>query len=224
MRYTYYYKKYEHSKLATFISSLQGSFWGAIFFSLLPTMPLFVIGVNSDIPELLIASGAITLVLTISIYFINTDKLAQKRFKKKFEKKGKKLLIQHYVLAAQDVLNKEKRKTQKTFKSNLKKFKSQVSKIISNYISEHGASFIVEALKTSTIPPNVHNVIGPSILAYIIYYTLENNCILFNLCTQEEIISEFTKFIRSDSFNRIERIMDIKNSVIHNMLKKNKKI
>lgn len=224
MRYTYYYKKYEHSKLATFISKLQGSFLGAVFFGMLPALPMMIIGINQDIPELIGVYTIVFIVTTIFIFCINTDKLAERRYKKKFEKKGKNLLIQHYVLAAQDVLNKEKRKTQKTFKSNLKKFKAQVSKIIDDYISIHGASFIAETLKTHTIPPNVHNAIGTRILAYILYYTFENNCVLFSLYAEEKIILELIKFIKSDSFNRIESIMDIKNAVAYNLLKGHKKI
>ena len=87
MRYRYYYKKYEHSKLATFISALQGSFWGAVFFGMLPALPIMIIGINQDIPALIGVYVIVLIITTVLIMRINTDKLAERAYNKKNNRK-----------------------------------------------------------------------------------------------------------------------------------------
>lgn len=87
MRYRYHYTEYQHSKLATFISGLQGSFLGAIAFAMMPALPFLVLFINTDNTIFIIIYALILIVGTISIMAINTDKLAEKIAKKKQNKK-----------------------------------------------------------------------------------------------------------------------------------------
>lgn len=83
MKYTFYYKNYEHSKLATFVSRMQGSGLGPLAFAALPVLPFFIIGVNNDLKGLLIFCGIAYIGLTVFLFKISPDKIARNAFLKK---------------------------------------------------------------------------------------------------------------------------------------------
>ena len=87
MRYTYYYKKYRYSKLATFLSRLQGSVWGVIAIAMIPAIPFLIISVNMDVPALLSIFGLILVGGSILIFKIDTDKIEERKIMKTIKNK-----------------------------------------------------------------------------------------------------------------------------------------
>lgn len=100
MRYRYYYKKYKHSKLATALSSLQGSFWGVIAIAIIPAIPFLIISVTMDVPALLSIVGLILVGGSILIFKIDTDKIE--------ERKILEIKKQNQSLSSQKDLNEQK--------------------------------------------------------------------------------------------------------------------
>lgn len=80
-----YFTKYKYSKLATFISSLQGGIGLiAIPYTIVPVLlfPLFFLSMT----VYLVAALILPIILIILISKINTDKIAEKAEKKYFKK------------------------------------------------------------------------------------------------------------------------------------------